>query len=87
MAGPPAIAIGATVLPVKGLIEPGSCDIVVRNKERELQALNIQRDAHDLVGAGLYRRRDLDIVTSPKLMARAAREIEPERLLPLAHII
>jgi len=73
--------------PVNGLIEPGACDIVVSDKECELHALKIQRDAHDLVAACLHHRRDLDVVTSPELMAKAAREIEPERFLPFAHIL
>jgi hypothetical protein len=40
--------------PVKRPIEPGAFDIVVNDKKRELQAVKIQRDAHDLVAACLH---------------------------------
>jgi hypothetical protein len=39
--------------PVKRLIEAGARDVILGGKERKLQALKIQRDAHDFVAAGL----------------------------------
>jgi hypothetical protein len=46
---------------------------MVCSEKRELQALQIQRDAHDLVAAGLHHRRDLDVVAPPELVTEPAR--------------
>jgi hypothetical protein len=52
-----------------------------------MQALKVQRDAHDFVGASFHKWRNLDVVSPRELLADAAREIEPERSLPLGDVL
>jgi hypothetical protein len=68
--------------PIHRLVETSTGKIMVRRQQRKLQALQVQRDAHDLVAARLHHRRDLDVVATPELVPEPARQVKADWLLP-----
>jgi hypothetical protein len=70
--------------PVERLVEAGH--IMVGSEKRELQALQVQRDAHDLVAASLHHGRNLDVVAPPELVAEPPRQVKAQGLLPLLRV-